>query len=148
MHPYSSLRLTAVAMSVAALLSACGGSDDTVATTPPAAVAEEARPQDTRTFTPALPAAVTFDAMAAAVTDTVVMSTTSRWAGVLNGAAYQVEVPANWNGKLVMYAHGYAGTGALLNVGPPSIRRYLIQNGYAWASSSYSKNYYDVRAGV
>ena len=148
MHPYSSLRLTAVAMSVAALLSACGGSDDTVATTPPAAVAEEARPQDTRTFTPALPAAVTFDAMAAAVTDTVVMSTTSRWAGVLNGAAYQVEVPANWNGKLVMYAHGYAGTGALLNVGPPSIRRYLIQNGFAWASSSYSKNYYDVRAGV
>lgn len=149
MHPYSSLRPTALAMSVAALLSACGGSDDTVATVPPpVAVAEETRPQDTRTFTPALPAATTFDAMAAAVTDTVVMNTTSRWAGVLNGSAYQVEVPANWNGKLVMYAHGYAGTGATLNVGPPSIRRYLIQNGYAWASSSYSKNYYDVRAGV
>ena len=146
MHPYSSLRLTAVFMSVAALLSACGGSDEPA--TPATVVAEEARSQDTRTFSPALPAATTFDAMAGAVTDTVVMSTTSRWAGVLNGAAYQIEVPANWNGKLVMYAHGYAGTGALLNVGPPSIRRYLIQNGYAWASSSYSKNYYDVRAGV
>jgi acetyl esterase/lipase len=67
---------------------------------------------------------------------------------VLGGAAYQVEVPANWNGKLVMYAHGYAGTGATLGVNPPSIRRYLVQNGYAWAASSYAKNYYDVRAGV
>jgi hypothetical protein len=76
------------------------------------------------------------------------MSTTSRWAGVLGGAAYRVEVPANWNGKLVMYAHGYRGTGAALTVSNPSIRRYLIQNGYAWAASSYSKNYYDVRAGV
>jgi len=47
-----------------------------------------------------------------------------------------------------MYAHGYAGTGPELNARPPSIRRYLIQNGYAWAASSYAKNYYDVRAGV
>ena len=148
MHPQSTLRLSALALAITTLLSACGGSDDTVANPPPVAVAEETRPQDTRVFTPAAPTATTFDAMAAAVTDTVVMSTTSRWAGVLNGAAYQVEVPANWNGKLVMYAHGYAGTGATLGVGPPSIRRYLIQNGYAWASSSYSKNYYDVRAGV
>jgi len=76
------------------------------------------------------------------------MSTTSRWQGVLNGALYHVEVPANWNGQLVMYAHGYAGTGNVLGVSNPSIRRYLIQNGYAWAASSYSKNYYDVRAGV
>lgn len=86
--------------------------------------------------------------MAPAAGDTVTMSTTSRWAGVLGGAAYQVEVPANWNGKLVMYAHGYAGTGSVLFVQQPLIRRYLIQNGYAWAASSYSKNYYDVRAGV
>ena len=47
-----------------------------------------------------------------------------------------------------MYAHGYAGTGAALGVQNPSIRRHLVQNGYAWAASSYSKNYYDVRAGV
>jgi hypothetical protein len=86
--------------------------------------------------------------MAAAPGDVVDMSTTSRWAGVLNGAAYRVEVPANWNGKLVMYAHGYRGTGAALTVSDPSIRRHLIQNGYAWAASSYSKNYYDVRVGV
>jgi pimeloyl-ACP methyl ester carboxylesterase len=110
-------------------------------------VPEETRLQDSRTFT-ADATVTTFAPMAAAAGDVVDMSTTSRWAGVLGGAAYRVEVPANWNGKLVMYAHGYAGTGAALGITIPSIRRYLIQNGYAWAASSYSKNYYDVRAGV
>ena len=139
----SSRRLSALSLIAAAALTACGGSDDDLAAAP-----EETRAQDSRTFAPANPTATTFNAMAAAAGDTVDMSTTSRWAGVLNNASYQVEVPANWNGKLVMYAHGYAGTGAALGVGAPSIRRYLIQNGYAWAASSYSKNYYDVRAGV
>lgn len=119
-----------------AILVACGGSDP-----------EDARPQDSRKFT-ADATATTFAPMPAAATDTIDMSTTSRWAGVLNGAGYRVEVPANWNGKLVMYAHGYAGQGAALSISNPSIRRHLIQNGYAWAASSYSKNYYDVRAGV
>ncbi|MES2102050.1 MAG: alpha/beta hydrolase [Pseudomonadota bacterium] len=135
-------RLTALALATTTLLVACGGGDDD------APAPEETRAQDARTFTPANPTATTFNAMAAAAGDVVDMSTTSRWAGVLGGASYQVEVPANWNGKLVMYAHGYAGTGASLNVGAPSIRRYLIQNGYAWGASSYSKNYYDVRVGV
>ncbi len=74
---------------------------------------------------------------------------TDRWAGVLGSAGYRVEVPQNnWNGRLLVYAHGYAGTGNALTVLDPPIRRYLIDNGYAWAASSYSKNYYDVRAGV
>jgi len=109
---------------------------------------EETRPQDSIVFTPADPTATTFAAMAAATGDVVDMSTTSRWAGVLKGAAYRIEVPAAWNGKLVMYAHGFAGAGLALGVSNPSIRRYLIQNGYAWGASSYSKNNYDVRAGV
>lgn len=135
-------RVTAIAAVFCGGLAACSGDDDD------SPAPEETRAQDTRTFTPANPTATTFAAMAAATGDAVDVTTTSRWAGVLNGAAYQVEVPAAWNGKLVMYAHGYAGTGAALIVGPPAIRRYLIQNGYAWAASSYSKNYYDVRAGV
>ena len=111
-------------------LSACGGSDS-----PPP---EAARPQDSRTFTPVVSA---FPAMTG-------LPDADRWSGVNKGASYQVEVPKNWNGMLVMYAHGYAGTGANLTVGPPAIRRYLLEQGYAWAASSYSKNYYDVRAGV
>jgi hypothetical protein len=110
-------------------------------------VAEETRPHDTRIFT-ADATQTTFAAMAANPADVAPMTTTSRWAGVQGGASYMVEVPANWNGKLVMFAHGYRGTGANLTVNPPQIRRHLIQSGYAWAASSYSKNYYDVRAGV
>lgn len=108
---------------------------------------EALRPHDSRVFT--LPASSSsFAAMATLPTDAVAMASTSRWAGALKGAAYMVEVPANWNGKLVMFAHGYAGTGAALVVSPPPIRRHLVQSGYAWAASSYSTNYYDVRAGV
>ena len=147
MQSITSMRLAALFGTV--LLAACGGSDDPAPAPPPPPAPEETRPQDARTsFAPADPTATTFAAMAASPSDTVDMSSTSRWAGVLGGAAYRVEVPANWNGKLVMYAHGYAGTGNGLGVSNPSIRRYLIQNGYAWAASSYSKNYYDVRAGV
>ena len=141
MNLHTSLRLTALALASTAFLVACGGSDD-------AAVPEETRPQDTRTFT-ADATATTFTAMSTQPGDVTDMSTTSRWAGVLGGAGYFVEVPPNWNGKLVMYAHGYAGTGAALGVQNPTLlRRYLIQQGYAWAASSYTKNYYDVRAGV
>lgn len=73
--------------------------------------------------------------------------TTTLW-GVQGGAGYRVEVPANWNGDLVLYAHGFRGTGLELTVSNPSIRAYLIANGYAWAASSYSTNGYDVSQGV
>jgi acetyl esterase/lipase len=151
MQSLFSLRLATVAGAV--LLASCGGGGDD----PPT---EETREQDSRTFTVTAGAAAltTFAPLAAAAGDTLAdMSTTSRWAGVLNGAAYNIEVPANWNGRLVMHAHGYVGVVLPLatvsaanptGVSPPAIRRHLINNGYAWAASSYSKNYYDVRAGV
>ncbi len=137
-------RFRLAALAGAALLAACGGGgDDPPAPPPPPPVPEETRAQDSRTFTPQDPSATTFAAMSG------VMVGTERWAGVLNGAAYRVEVPSSgWNGKLVMYAHGYRGEGSVLTVSNPSIRRYLIENGYAWAASSYSTNFYDVRAGV
>lgn len=143
MHQSIHRRPIAIAV-LALLLSACGGGDDDSST--PAVVPEPTRPQDSRSFTTT--AATTFAPMAAAAGDVVDMATTSRYAGVLDGASYQIEVPANWNGKLVMYAHGFRGNIPALTVGPPSIRRHLIQQGYAWAASSYSRNYYDVRAGV
>ncbi|HWP19109.1 MAG TPA: alpha/beta hydrolase [Burkholderiaceae bacterium] len=102
---------------------------------------EEARPHDERVFT-VNEAALPFDALPGATVET------DRWWGVLGKAGYRVEVPKQWNGMLVMYAHGYAGTGPTLGVSNPSIRRHLIEQGYAWAASSYSANYYDVRAGV
>lgn len=113
-------------------LTGCGGSDDPVAEPP--------RPQDARAFTP-LQASLPFNALAGA-------PQAQRWWGVHEGAGYRIEVPAQWNGRLVMYAHGYAGTGPDLTVSNPAIRRHLLEQGYAWAASSYTKNYYDVRAGV
>jgi hypothetical protein len=72
----------------------------------------------------------------------------TRWSGVLNRAGYRVEVPDNWNGELVMWAHGFRGPGGDLTIDNPPMRDLLIQLGYAWAASSYSANYYDVKAGV
>lgn len=137
------IRFNIVALAAATLLAACGGSND------PVPAPEETRAHDNRKFTTDT-TVTTFAAMSPATGDAVDMNTTSRWAGVLNGAAYRVEVPINWNGKLVMYAHGFRNNTETtpLFVSNPSIRRHLIQNGYAWAASSYSTNYYDVRAGV
>lgn len=103
-----------------------------------ASVAE--RPHDERTFS--------FDPAMQTPLEALPGVETQRWSGVLDGAGYLIEVPTNWNGTLVMYAHGYGGEGDKLNVRAPSIRRHLIEKGYAWAASSYSANYYDVRAGV
>ncbi len=74
-------------------------------------------------------------------------NTQTKW-GVLKGAGYRIEIPANWNGDLVMYTHGFRGNGDELTVDSPPLRPFLIANGYAWAASSYSKNFYDVKAGV
>ena len=127
-----SFRFTWSVAVIGLALAGCGGSDDPVA--------EQTRPQDARVFTP-LQASLPFDALAGA-------PESQRWWGVHEGAGYRIEVPSQWNGKLVMYAHGYAGTGPDLTVSNPAIRRHLLEQGYAWAASSYTKNYYDVRAGV
>jgi pimeloyl-ACP methyl ester carboxylesterase len=121
--------------------------------------AEEARGQNAKTFTvnAADFSATTFAALPVAAGDGVDVTATQRVAGRLAAydnnplspfAAYRVEVPTNWNGELVMYAHGYAGEGAALAGNNAAIRRHLVRNGYAWAASGFSKNSYDVRAGV
>jgi dienelactone hydrolase len=68
--------------------------------------------------------------------------------GVHTGAGYRIEVPAHWNGKLVVWAHGYRGTGLELTVDNHPLRAYLLANGYAWAASSYSRNAYDPAQGA
>lgn len=57
--------------------------------------------------------------------------------------AWQIEVPDDWNGGLVLYAHGFVPpTQAELVVQQPLLRPLLIQQGFAWAASSYSANGY------
>jgi len=147
--------LASAASTLTTLTSAAAAGTSLTAALP----AEEARGQNAKTFTvnAADFSATTFAALPVAAGDGVDVTTTQRLAGRLASydnnptspfAAYRVEVPANWNGELVMYAHGYAGEGATLAGNNAAIRRHLVRNGYAWATSGFSKNSYDVRAGV
>jgi hypothetical protein len=71
------------------------------------------------------------------------------WTGIApDGGAYRVEVPPNWNGTLVMFAHGFRGTGTEVWVDDPQLRQYFVDNGFAWAASSYAVNGYDPGDGV
>jgi hypothetical protein len=136
-QPLTVLIASLALLMAAAVLTGCAS---------PTALPEDARPHDQRVYVP--PEATTFAALAEAPGQAPVPST-HRFAGVLNGAAYLIEVPQQgWNGQLLMWAHGYAGTGPKLIVNPPLMRRHLLARGYAWAASSYTKNHYDVRAGV
>jgi pimeloyl-ACP methyl ester carboxylesterase len=58
--------------------------------------------------------------------------------GRLGGAVYQIEIPDNWNGRLVLDMHGYGELAAETRVSPPDFRRYLITHGIAWGASSFS----------
>ncbi|HEB91164.1 MAG TPA: alpha/beta hydrolase [Deltaproteobacteria bacterium] len=75
------------------------------------------------------------------------LPSTREW-GIDHGAGFRIEVPDDWNGDLIMYTHGFRGEGAELTVDNPPLRAYYLSRGFAWAASSYSANFYDVRAGV
>jgi hypothetical protein len=63
---------------------------------------------------------------------------TGSYQGTLGGSAYLINVPPDWNGGLVVFAHGYEGEGS----GKGTVRGeplddYLTKRGYAWAASGY-----------
>ena len=58
-----------------------------------------------------------------------------------DGATYLIQVPADWNGTLVLYSHGYVVPGSpnpATDVGDPLTGQWLLTNGYALAGSSYA----------
>jgi pimeloyl-ACP methyl ester carboxylesterase len=58
-----------------------------------------------------------------------------------DGATYLIEVPANWNGTLFLYSHGYVVPGTAnpaQDVGDPATRFFMLSNGFALAGSSYA----------
>ena len=73
---------------------------------------------------------------------------TTIYCGVHQRAAYRIEVPASWNGDLLMWAHGYRLDPTYLTVDNPPFREWLVENGYAWAASSYSENGFNVTIGA
>jgi pimeloyl-ACP methyl ester carboxylesterase len=71
--------------------------------------------------------------------------------GTLGGQESLICVPpAGWNGTLVVYAHGYVAPQAPIALPAEELGRfpglilYLLQQGYAFATSSYSKNGYAI----
>lgn len=65
--------------------------------------------------------------------------------GTLGNAAYRIEIPANWDGgDLVLWAHGFRGFETEVYADSPNraLRQALLDEGLAWASSSYSENGY------
>jgi pimeloyl-ACP methyl ester carboxylesterase len=116
-------------MAVVALAAACDGGTEEPQATPtpraiPSPVAFAAEPQGATLGDPA------FEALPGA----------EAHFGRLGGSIYQIEVPDDWNGRLVLYIHGYHAFAPTLTVDQPSIRGYLIRNGFAWGASSFSSN--------
>ncbi|MGI8666644.1 MAG: alpha/beta hydrolase family protein [Jatrophihabitans sp.] len=82
------------------------------------------------------------------------LATTGGFTTVLQGihdhAGYAIEVPPHWNGQLVLWAHPFNGTGSVLSFDPPEfgLRQLFVDQGYAWAASSFTDNGFDVGSGV
>ncbi len=58
-----------------------------------------------------------------------------------DGATYELQVPAHWNGTLFLYSHGYVVPGSAnpaQDVGDPVTGGWLLSHGYALAGSSYA----------
>lgn len=58
-----------------------------------------------------------------------------------DGATFLIEVPANWNGTLFLYSHGYVTPGSAnpaQDVGDPFTRFFMLSSGFALAGSSYA----------
>ena len=58
-----------------------------------------------------------------------------------DGATYLIQVPANWNGTLLLYSHGYVVPGSsnpAHDVGDPLTGATLLAQGFALAGSSYA----------
>ena len=70
--------------------------------------------------------------------------------GSVEGAAYRIAKPDNWNGRLVLFARGWAATGGGA-VGPPEFvdppmgtagSNWLEQRGCAWAATAFNPSHF------
>jgi pimeloyl-ACP methyl ester carboxylesterase len=79
--------------------------------------------------------------------------------GTLDGAAYQIQLPQDWNGTLLLYSHGYRQAKpappdfAAVSTSPqdaatPETAAQLLSQGYALAGSAYASNGWAVADGI
>lgn len=68
-----------------------------------------------------------------------------------DGATYLIQVPAAWNGTLVLYSHGYVVPGTpnpAQDVGDPLTGQWLLSHGYALAGSSYATTGWAIKQAI
>ena len=65
------------------------------------------------------------------------------YTGTLDGTAYKIRVPANWNGTLLVFAHGTQLGAPTPVVAPPNVEAQLLTVGYALAGSGFTNSYKD-----
>jgi len=68
-----------------------------------------------------------------------------------DGATYVIDVPASWNGTLLLYSHGYVapgGSNPATDASDPLTGNYLLSAGYALAGSSYATTGWAVQQAV
>jgi hypothetical protein len=79
------------------------------------------------------------------------------YTGELSGAPYLIRIPDNWNGTLLVHAHGYRDRadhpGEVDDRNPPAspnaaLEPALLAQGYALAGSAYASNGWAVREGI
>lgn len=139
-----SFNVSLISLSLVGLLAltGCDGDDDNTSLS-------LTREHDQRAFSPAME--ISFDAL----DPSPIYPDATQYYGIYDGlqgeAVYTAEIPEGWDGGgLVMYTHGFRGEGATLDSSIPNDawRAAVLAAGYAWAASSYSANFYDVRAGI
>ena len=62
--------------------------------------------------------------------------------GTLGGANYRIEVPADWKGGLVIFAHGIQRGVGPGDVRSPPLATHILGEGHAWAASGYRAREY------
>ncbi len=80
-------------------------------------------------------------AIVLAVSGSALAQVTTHTGTLPDGATFLIETPANWNGTLFLYSHGYVVPGSpnpAHDVGDPATRLFLLSNGFALAGSSYA----------
>ena len=101
-----------------------------------------------------LPAALLAAVLAPVAAGTALAGTTAAAGAVkkltgtfADGATYLIQVPANWNGTLFLYSHGYVVPGTsnpATDVGDPITGAWMLRHGYALAGSSYVNGGWDI----
>jgi hypothetical protein len=81
--------------------------------------------------------------MASAVSGTAAAAASSaastHYTGSLpDGATWVADVPASWNGTIILYSHGFGPLTAQDAPNPPATKADLLSLGYALVGSSYS----------